>query len=141
MGFAENFKNTGTKEILNKLKEKYSRQDVKKMSQNEILDILEQEKSQEKDEKMKGNYDFVIQAIKDFFAKKFNQQMAQETIIGKMKDELLSKKAMELIKKNGDLEAFAKHVLGDKFVEFVKKNNAYARKKNKDKNSAPTLTL
>jgi hypothetical protein len=141
MGFAENFKNTGTKEILNKLKEKYNRQDVKKMSQNEILDILEQEKSQEKDEKMKGNYDFVIQAIKDFFAKKFNRDMAQKIIVEKAKDEQLSKKVMELINKNKGLEKFAKYILGDKFVEFVKKNNAYARKKNKDKNSAPTLTL
>lgn len=143
MSFSDQFKNKSTKKILNGLVEKYKPNQIKKMSQNEIIQKLEEEKTQEKDEKMRANYDLIIQAVKDFFAKKFDKKKAQITILRQVKEnKLLVNKAMILTKKHPELEEFAKSLLGGQFVEFIKKNNAYTKEKNNNaKNSAPQISL
>ena len=130
MSFADKFKDKKTSQILDKLKEKYKPQE-KNISQNKILQILEEEKLQEKDENIKGNYDLIIQAVKDFFAKKFNQEKARQTVIQALKNDLLAQKALKIIEKKQELEELAKRILGDKFVEFMKKNNSYVKKNSK----------
>ena len=130
MGFAEQFKNESLKNTISNLKDKFKQTEVKEMSQNEILETLEKEKSQEKDEKIRGNYDLIIKAVKEWFAKKFNAEKARQTIIKKSQDEQLAKKAMEFLSDHPELEQFAKQkeVLGKEFVESVKKINAYTKK-------------
>ena len=128
MTFSEHFKNQGMSGTIDYLKQKYQPHKQENLTQNDILNVLYQEKEQEKDEKIRGNYDLIIATVKDFFAKKFNQAKAQQTIMLKAKDEVLAKKALEIVGKNQALEQFAKQLLGANFVDNTKKNNAYVKK-------------
>ena len=73
--FSDKFKNDSLRGTVNKLQEKYRPQDIKHMSQDRAVEVLEREKSLEKDDKMRGNYDIIIQAIKEFFAKKYDHKI------------------------------------------------------------------
>ena len=117
--FSDQFKNESLKQTIGDLRKKYQPQDVEQMSQNDIIKTLEREKSLEKDDKTRANYDTIIEAVKEFFAKKFNE--------AKSKDALLAQKALECLARHRELEAFAKQVLGSQFVENLKKENAYVR--------------
>ena len=88
--FSDQFKNESLKKTVGVLREKYQLQDekqqnVKQMSQNEIINTLEMEKSLEKDEKTRANYDTIIKAVKEFFAKKFNAAKSKAVLIKKSK--------------------------------------------------------
>ena len=128
MTFSEQFKNQNMSKTIDYLKQKYQPQKQSNLTQDEVLNVLYQEKEQEKDDKIKGNYDLIIAAVKDFFAKKFNQAKARQTIMSKAKDEVLAKKALEIVGGNQALEQFAKQLLGANFVDNTKKNNAYTKK-------------
>ena len=125
--FSDQFKNESLKQTIGGLRKKYQPQDVKQMSQNDIIKTLEMEKSLEKDDKTRANYDTIIKAVKEFFAKKFNEAKSKAVLIEKSKDALLAQKALECLARHQELEAFAKQVLGAQFVENLKKDNAYVR--------------
>lgn len=141
MPFSEQFKNSSfsnvAKDLIKKyeLEKKTSKEINEKLvsgaiGQNELLNIIEQEREQEKDEKKLREYDILIAFIKNFFAKKneFNFKKALQTLKQKAKDEALCKKALELSNKYPILEQFAKQLLGEKVVEELKATNAFSKK-------------
>jgi len=141
MPFSEQFKNSSFSNVAKDLIKKYeleekTNKEIKEklvsgtIGQNELLNIIEQEREQEKDEKKLREYDILIAFIKNFFAKKneFNFKKALQTLRQKAKDEALCKKALELSNKYPILEQFAKQLLGEKVVEELKATNAFSKK-------------
>lgn len=127
MKFSEQFKNSSVKNTISDLVKKHQPSDIKKMSQTDMIKTLEQEKANEKNKEICENYDLIIAAIKAWFAKKFDQVKAQNTIMQKAKDAVLAKRALQIVEQNKDLEQFAKSVLGAQFIENIKKSNAYTK--------------
>ena len=125
--FSDKFKNDSLRGTVNKLQEKYRPQDIKHMSQGRAVEVLEREKSLEKDDKMRGNYDIIIQAIKEFFAKKYGAEQARRYALESARNVIFSKIVMEILKSHPELEQLAKQELGKQFVEDLKKNNVYTK--------------
>ena len=133
--FSDQFKNESLKKTVGVLREKYQQQDekqqnVKQMSQNEIINTLEMEKSLEKDEKTRANYDAIIKFIKNWWANKLSDEYRKEIqriVLQAMNDKVLAQKALICTEKHKNLEALAKYFLGKQFVENLKKSNAFVR--------------
>lgn len=102
--FEEKFKSSSMKSTISSLLDKYKPQEKKDLKQNEIIQVLEKERDQEKNEKTRGDIDYLIQVIKNYFAKKFDAEKARQTTLQKLQEARVQEKTQEIISKNKDLE-------------------------------------
>ena len=128
--FSDKLKEEDMKETVSNLREKYKPQEVEQMSQNDIINTLQMEKSLEKDAKVRANYDAIIEFIKNWWANKLSDEYRKEIqriVLQAMNDKVLAQKALICTEKHKNLEALAKYFLGKQFVENLKKSNAFVR--------------
>jgi len=122
----DKFKNNSMKNTISKLIDKYKPQDTNSLRQNEIINVLEQERDLEKNEKTKADIDYLIEVIKNFFAKKFDAEIARNTTRKKLSEERVQLKAQEIINKNKHLQQsmqdLAEGSLGKQFTQEIISN-------------------
>lgn len=121
-------KTASIENIVSGLIQKHDLQNEKNIGQNEMLNILEKEKSNEKDENIIANYDLIIDIIKKFFAKKndiefkktFDLKKAQEIIKNKLNEVAILQEVQIFAKKYEEkadsLKKFAGQIIGKNFV-------------------------
>jgi Glu-tRNA(Gln) amidotransferase subunit E-like FAD-binding protein len=112
------FKTDSKDELLKKLKQEVKeKDDIKNIGQNQAVEMLEQAKENEKDEKTVANIDYLITLIKQYFANQFNAEIARKSVLEKLKSEEIVSKVREKIEQNPDVVKLAKKMLGSNFVD------------------------
>ena len=120
--FSDKLKEEDMKETVSNLREKYKPQEVEQMSQNDIINTLQMEKSLEKDAKVRANYDAIIEFIKNWWANKLSDEYRKEIqriVLQAMNDKVLAQKALICTEKHKNLEALAKYFLGKQFLNLM----------------------
>ena len=122
----DNFKNKSISKTLEKIQNNHKQEleANQNLSQNDIISSLEQDKEQEKDEKTKADYDYIIELIKNYFANKqsFDAKKAQNTIKERLTKEKALVEKLKQYKDNILLNTISKQMLGSNFVDYIKNN-------------------
>ena len=80
----ENYQKSTLSKTINKIKDNHliDGEINNNLSQNEIINMLEKDKQKEKDEKTIADYNYIIELIKNWFAKRIQKQ-STNTLTGK----------------------------------------------------------
>ena len=123
MPFAENFKDKKHSSIVSSFVNKYQdKLQSKELSQNEVIEYLENEKKQEKNKEKVADYDYIISLIKKWFANKqsFDKAKAQQTIQSRLSKEQELQLKIAKASTNSQVLAVAEEMLGKNFIDFLK---------------------
>ena len=122
----EKFKDSSMTKTISNLIKKYKPREEEKLEQNKIIATLEKEKENEKDPKTRGDIEYLIQVIKNFFAKKFETTKAKQTALKRIQEVRVQEKIREIVKKHPELQEqmrrLAEAMIGTQFASQLIKN-------------------
>lgn len=100
----EKFKDSSMTKTISNLIKKYKPREEEKLEQNKIIATLEKEKENEKDPKTRGDIDYLIQVIRNFFANKFETAKAKQTALKRIQEVQVQNKIREIVANNQELQ-------------------------------------
>ena len=100
----EKFKDSSMTKTISNLINKYKPREEEKLEQNKIIATLEKEKENEKDPKTRGDIEYLIQVIKNFFAKNFETAKAKQTALKRIQETIVQNKIREIVANNQELQ-------------------------------------